>query len=104
AKVDRGFFLSEDIWICYRRNYFQIKSYFNIIEHGKNVPEIIDFPNSLSNIYVELPDRGMCKIINFYIGIEAVVTRCNTKVEIVQHTAKRDKATQKIPEIKLIYP
>jgi len=65
---------------------------------------MIEFPNSLNNIYIELPDRGMSKIINFYIGIEAVVTRCNSKVEIVQHTAKRDKATQKIPEIKLIFP
>ncbi|ORX49248.1 hypothetical protein BCR36DRAFT_583851 [Piromyces finnis] len=104
AKVDRGFFLNEGIWICYRRNYFQVKTFFNLIEHRKNIPERNELPHSINNIYVELPDRGISKVINFYVGIEAIITRCNGKVEIVQHTAKRDKASQKSPGLRLIYP
>ena len=104
SKIDRGFFLNDNVWICYRRNYFQIKIFFNIIEQGKDIPEMMDFPNSLNNMYIELPDRGMSKINNFYVDIEGIITNSNSKVEIIQHTPKRDKATQKKPEIKLIYP
>jgi len=65
---------------------------------------MLGFPNYIDNMFVEIPDRGLCKIANFYVGIEGSISRSNSKVEIIQHTAKRDKATQKNPELKLIKP
>ncbi|ORX83487.1 p53-like transcription factor, partial [Anaeromyces robustus] len=104
SRIDKGFFSADGVWICYRRNYFQIKILFNLIEDGKDLSESINFPNSLDDIYVKLPDKGMCKILNFYVGIDSIITGSKDKVEIVQHTAKREKGEQKKPGIKLIFP
>ncbi len=34
ARMDRGFFRADQDWTCYRRNYFQVSSTFDV--HGMN--------------------------------------------------------------------
>ncbi|OMJ23613.1 Transcription factor vib-1 [Smittium culicis] len=56
SKIDRGFFLSSGEWTCYRRNYFQISSSFELVyETPNNLDKLVDKPNSelpLSSIRV----------------------------------------------------
>lgn len=90
-KVDRGFFLADNDWTCYRRNYFQVSSAFSATDaHG---------------LEAELPclmemDNNLCTVTGFAIGISARVANGEKKIELVQHTPKRDKGPQLIPQPK----
>jgi len=93
-KVDRGFFVAENIWTCYRRNYFQISTVFNCFDINTN--EQIQLP-----CLVEV-DKKLLKINSFSLGISARVSGSDKKIDIIQHTPKRDKGPQNIPKPKLI--
>lgn len=99
AKMDRGFFLADNDWTCYRRNYFQVSGAFSI--HGLN-----------NNPYYH-PDQQQClvqvdgqflPVSNFSMNISARVSNSDKKIELVQHTPKRDKGPQTTPTGKLIIP
>ncbi|KAF9122389.1 meiosis-specific transcription factor ndt80 [Mortierella sp. 14UC] len=51
ARIEKGFFMTRDIWTCYRRNYFQISTAFCIIgfDHSQfsEVPCLIELPEPL---------------------------------------------------------
>ncbi|CAG8513764.1 1527_t:CDS:2 [Ambispora gerdemannii] len=99
SKVDRGFFLAENDWTCYRRNYFQISSAFSIegnnnhqSSDGSEVPCLLEIEGQVHTI------------IGFHLGITAKVSNSDKKIELVQHTPKRDKGPQMVPQPKPIRP
>jgi len=97
SKVDRGFFLADSDWTCYRRNYFQISSAFSIqgTTHAVNETEVACL----------LEVEGQYHPISqFLLGITARVSNSDKKIELVQHTPKRDKGPQMVPVPKPIRP
>jgi len=95
SKVDRGFFLADNDWTCYRRNYFQISSAFSISGATHNINEA-DIP-----CLIEV-DGQFHAINQFLLGITARVSNSDKKIELVQHTPKRDKGPQMVPVPKAI--
>ncbi|CAG8524413.1 4451_t:CDS:2, partial [Scutellospora calospora] len=97
SKVDRGFFLADNDWTCYRRNYFQISSAFSISSATHPVNEA-DVPCLLE------VDGQFHTVSQFLLGITARVSNSDKKIELVQHTPKRDKGPQMVPVPKTIRP
>ncbi|KAJ2503358.1 hypothetical protein GGH96_000379 [Coemansia sp. RSA 1972] len=85
-QVDRGFFISDSDWTCYRRNYFQVSCMFTLSGATAESP-----------VYV-VGDNGLQLVQQFRIGIGARVSGNSGGVELVQHTPKRDKGPQMTPE------
>ncbi|KAI9275509.1 hypothetical protein BDA99DRAFT_550028 [Phascolomyces articulosus] len=99
SKMDRGFFLADNDWTCYRRNYFQVSSAFSI--HGINHYYGDHEPQCL----VKTDDgNGFYPIRRFLLGIAARVSNNDKRIELVQHTPKRDKGPQITPQPKPITP
>jgi hypothetical protein len=94
--MDRGFFRAEQDWTCYRRNYFQVSATFDV--HGTNYlvqgPEV---PCLVKNEAQEIHQVDF-----FSIGITSRVSGSDKKIELVQHTPKRDKGPQMIPEPRVV--
>ncbi|KAJ3199339.1 hypothetical protein HK099_003211, partial [Clydaea vesicula] len=81
-KIDRGFFLFDDHWTCYRRNYFQVSAAFRANDaQGNDVkfPALLEFDNKLFTM------------IGFSINISAKNLLDEKPIGLVQHTPKRDK-------------
>ncbi|KAF7722363.1 hypothetical protein EC973_003208 [Apophysomyces ossiformis] len=92
VKMDRGFFRADQDWTCYRRNYFQVSSTFDIhgtnyLHHGPEVPCLVRTEN-----------QEIHQVEYFSIGVSARVANGDKRIELVQHTPKRDKGPQMIPE------
>ncbi|KAG2198530.1 hypothetical protein INT47_008634 [Mucor saturninus] len=93
AKMDRGFFRADQDWTCYRRNYFQVSSTFDV--HGMNyLLQNAEVPCLLR----KTDTQEFLTVDYFSIGVCARVTNHDKKIELVQHTPKRDKGPQMIPE------
>ncbi|KAI8056385.1 hypothetical protein BDF21DRAFT_370685 [Thamnidium elegans] len=97
AKMDRGFFLADNDWTCYRRNYFQVSGAFAI--HGLNHY----YADQETQCLVQV-DGHFLPVHNFSMNISARVSNSDKKIELVQHTPKRDKGPQSTPVAKLIMP
>ncbi|KAJ1975735.1 hypothetical protein H4R34_004228 [Dimargaris verticillata] len=95
SKVDRGFFQADNDWTCYRRNYFQVSSVFNVT--GPSGPLIEPEVPCIIEV-----DGRFHTVTQFTLGITAKVSNSDKKIELVQHTPKRDKGPQTIPESKPI--
>ncbi|RKP11213.1 hypothetical protein THASP1DRAFT_9742, partial [Thamnocephalis sphaerospora] len=97
SKMDRGFFLAENDWTCYRRNYFQVSSAFSVqttTHHPFNQSEV---PCLIED------DNNIChQVTHFTLGVSARVSNSDKKIELVQHTPKRDKGPQSTPLAKPI--
>jgi len=93
ARVDKGFFLSDRDWTCYRRNYFSVVCSYSLM------PATCSLPLSVRRTTNSHPEQ----IIGFAMCISAVVDAAGGKpVDLVQHTPKRDKGPQHKPaKIKL---
>ncbi|KAJ3309122.1 hypothetical protein HDU76_003716 [Blyttiomyces sp. JEL0837] len=94
-KVDRGFFLADNDWTCYRRNYFQVSASFTALD--------------LNGGRVELPcfvevDGQLRSVTSFLINVVSRTANGNKDIELVQHTAKRDKGPQNVPQPRLCEP
>ncbi|EPS43810.1 hypothetical protein H072_2199 [Dactylellina haptotyla CBS 200.50] len=91
ARIDKGFFLSDNDWTCYRRNYFSVGCSYSL------------YPQPSGAIYIQT-HLGMEHINSFAVKISAAVEGAGGKpVELVQHTPKRDKGPQMQPGfIKLV--
>ncbi|PVU91523.1 hypothetical protein BB561_004362 [Smittium simulii] len=105
AKIDRGFFLSNDEWTCYRRNYFQINTCFRLFNfkgfNQKNEIENTDLPLFIMNS----ADKSFLKIKRFFISISAFIDNdLAKKIELIMHTSKRDKGPQIFPIPQSIQP
>ena len=89
ANIQKGFFQVESKWTCYRRNYFAVHCSFN-------------FRNGMSDGPFYLNKNGSEELIHqFAVSISAktaVPTNGESETRgLVQHTPKRDKATETIP-------
>lgn len=88
GRIDKGFFMADNDWTCYRRNYFSLNCSYTI------QPAI-----PTGNIY--LSQNGGQKgyqVYAFAMSIAAVVDgRDGKSIELVQHTPKRDKGPQEKP-------
>ncbi|KAI9318617.1 hypothetical protein BX666DRAFT_1812044, partial [Dichotomocladium elegans] len=98
SKMDRGFFLADNDWTCYRRNYFQVSSAFSI--HGVGHYYADHEPPCL----VRTDDGLFYPVRRFLLGITARVSNSDKRIELVQHTPKRDKGPQTTPMPKPITP
>ena len=90
ARIDKGFFLADHDWTCYRRNYFSVACSFTL-----------NPPVGSSQLYLHRSNAPpMTEAIHgFAMTISAVVDGPGGKaVELVQHTPKRDKGPQGKPE------
>ncbi|KAI8066695.1 hypothetical protein BC940DRAFT_302096 [Gongronella butleri] len=98
SKVDRGFFMADNDWTCYRRNYFQVSCAFSlqgvmVLYDGQDLPCV-----------VRTPENAFDDIEQFYVGLSARLSDCDKQISLVQHTAKRDKGPQSTPAAKPIRP
>lgn len=87
GRIDKGFFMADKDWTCYRRNYFSLNCSYSLI------PMI-----PAGTIYLQLPGVPPAQVHAFSMSIAAVVDgRDGKSIELVQHTPKRDKGPQKEP-------
>jgi hypothetical protein len=75
-KMDRGFFIAQGDWTCYRRNYFQISVAFKFSD---NMP-------SLSNIVLDGQE-----VVGFRTFLRAHAENNGKDIELIQHNPKRVK-------------
>lgn len=86
AKIHKGFFQVDEKWTCYRRNYFSVSCSFSLRPWIPNVPLYLQHNHTTENIR------------SFSMSISAVVnTQDNEIRELVQHTPKRDKQSERKP-------
>lgn len=94
GKIDKGFFLAENDWTCYRRNYFSL-----------NCSYTLHPPVSSINMIHVLEPGSSSQVYAFAMSISAVVDgRDGKAIELVQHTPKRDKGPQGKPDRKVLTP
>ncbi|KAI8138708.1 hypothetical protein BJV82DRAFT_286803 [Fennellomyces sp. T-0311] len=105
SKFDRGFFIADNDWTCYRRNYFQVSATFSLHgfplyyhSHDQHDPELGCLVRDTEG------DEQLHPVNRFMIGISAHVADEDKKITLIQHTAKRDKGPQTQPESKPIRP
>ncbi|KAG0738192.1 hypothetical protein G6F57_003782 [Rhizopus arrhizus] len=98
TKVDRGFFLADNDWTCYRRNYFQVSGSFSLDGIGV-LYEGQEYPCYAKTISGQLEE-----IDCFMLGVNARLSDCDKTVQLIQHTPKRDKGPQTTPLPKPIRP
>lgn len=80
--IDKGFFMAESEWTCYRRNYFSCVCSFSLSPMMHNTG-IHFLPTGSSQGY---------NVFGFSMCISAVVSDNDTHtIDLVQHTPKRDK-------------
>ncbi|KAH8804941.1 NDT80/PhoG like DNA-binding family protein-like protein [Xylogone sp. PMI_703] len=87
GKIDKGFFLADNDWTCYRRNYFALNCSFTL------------HPAVQNNVSVFLmQNHGSVQVHGWALSIAAVVDGIDGKpIDLVQHTPKRDKGPQDKP-------
>lgn len=87
GKIDKGFFMADNDWTCYRRNYFSLNCSYTL------TPTI---PNG--SMYLVQHNGPGPQVNGFAMSIAAVVDgRDGKAIELVQHTPKRDKGPQEKP-------
>lgn len=88
--IDKGFFLADNEWTCYRRNYFSCICSFHIPSSTHPQATLQFTPTGTSQSY-QIAGWAMC--------ISAVVSENDAHaIELVQHTPKRDKGPIAPPE------
>ncbi|KAL2834281.1 p53-like transcription factor [Aspergillus cavernicola] len=94
AKIHKGFFQVDDKWTCYRRNYFSISCSFSF---HPSVPVHGPF-------HLKYEGRNT-RIHQFSMSISAIVNMQQNEVrELVQHTPKRDKQSERPPQRVVLQP
>ncbi|KAI2613814.1 p53-like transcription factor [Hypoxylon fragiforme] len=87
--IDKGFFMSEGDWTCYRRNYFSCICSYSLTPY---------YPNSTMQ-YVPNGSSTSYQVFGFAMSISAVVSDSDSHtIDLVQHTPKRDKGPVQKPE------
>ncbi|KAI0393855.1 p53-like transcription factor [Xylariaceae sp. FL0594] len=87
--IDKGFFLSDGEWTCYRRNYFSCVCSYSLTPHYPNAAMQF-IPNGSTSTYT---------VMGFAMCISAVVSDSDSQsIDLVQHTPKRDKGPTTKPE------
>lgn len=95
GKIDKGFFLSDGDWTCYRRNYFQLSCSYTL---NPFVP--------VTQVQLNRGSGSIVQVYGFAMTIAAVVDDCRDgkAIDLVQHTAKRDKGPQGKPDRRVLSP
>lgn len=94
AKIVKGFFSSDGKWTCYRRNYFAVACSFSLLP----------WP-STAQLYIRHSDGTLEPIRGFAMAISAIVNgQYGETRELVQHTPKRDKQSERKPSKKILQP
>ena len=94
AKMGRGFFPSDGKWTCYRRNYFAVTCGFGLHPWPPTAP-----------LYIRYHDQTLEPIRGFSMAISAIVnSQYNETRELVQHTPKRDKQSERKPGRVILQP
>ncbi|KAK8042701.1 hypothetical protein PG994_013184 [Apiospora phragmitis] len=87
--IDKGFFLSENEWTCYRRNYFSCICSYSLTPNYPGAAMHYT-PNSSATHY---------EVHGFAMSISAMVHESDTHtIDLVQHTPKRDKGPVSRPD------
>jgi meiosis-specific transcription factor NDT80 len=92
ASIQKGFFQVDGKWTCYRRNYFTVSCSFSFRTSSYE-----------GQLYLQRHSSHQAELIKqFAISISAKTAIMNSNQEsearaLVQHTPKRDKATESIP-------
>ncbi|KAK8079848.1 hypothetical protein PG997_007666 [Apiospora hydei] len=87
--IDKGFFLSEGEWTCYRRNYFSCICSYSLTPNYPGAAMHYT-PNSSATHY---------EVYGFAMSISAMVHESDTHtIDLVQHTPKRDKGPVSRPD------
>lgn len=95
ARFHRGFFKVDNKWTCYRRNYFAVTCSFSLTP---SLPQ-----NTI--YYLQIPGQRPERIHNFSMAISAVVNSPENETrELVQHSPKRDKKSEKKPDRVILDP
>ncbi|KAL1861284.1 hypothetical protein Daus18300_008960 [Diaporthe australafricana] len=88
--IDKGFFLADNEWTCYRRNYFSCICSFHLPPSTHPQASLHFTPSGSTQPY-QIAGWAMC--------ISAVVSENDAHtIELVQHTPKRDKGPISPPE------
>lgn len=93
AKIHKGFFQVDEKWTCYRRNYFSVSCSFSLVPylHGP--------------LYLKFTDHSTERILSFAMSISAIVNAQYGEIrELVQHTPKRDKQSERKPGKVVLQP
>lgn len=97
ASIPKGFFEVEGKWTCYRRNYFPVLCSFS------TKPQVPD-----GAYYLQRDGQQLTPIVQFAVSISAKTALLNNQESqsrgLVQHTPKRDKATETTPGRVIIQP
>jgi meiosis-specific transcription factor NDT80 len=94
AKIGRGFFPSDNKWTCYRRNYFAVTCSFSLHPYPSSVP-----------LYIRHADQTLEPIRGFAMSLSAIVNgQYGETRELVQHTPKRDKQSERPPPRVVLQP
>ncbi|KAH8690775.1 hypothetical protein BGW36DRAFT_59687 [Talaromyces proteolyticus] len=94
AKIHKGFFQVDNKWTCYRRNYFSVTCSFSLHPYEQN-----------ATYYVQTHDQPPEPIKKFAMSISAVVNSSEHETrDLVQHTPKRDKQSERKPEKVVLQP
>lgn len=97
ASIPKGFFEVEGKWTCYRRNYFPVLCSFS------TKPQVAD-----GAYYLQRDGQQLTQIMYFAVSISAKTAVLNNQESqsrgLVQHTPKRDKATESTPGKVIIQP
>lgn len=85
ARIQKGFFQVDEKWTCYRRNYFAVSCSFSLR------------PWTSNQLFLQLSTSPEA-IRSFAMSISAIVNgQDNETRELVQHTPKRDKQSERRP-------
>ena len=98
AKIQKGFFKVDHKWTCYRRNYFTVSCSFSL-KPATYEPQF----------YLQRhPNQQHEAIVAFAMQISAKTAVVNNQESearnLVQHTPKRDKATESVPGKVMLQP
>ena len=96
ASIPKGFFRVDDRWTCYRRNYFNVSCGFTFKTHtveGQTFLQRYQHPEQVYGYAVSISART------------AAANNSESEIRgLVQHTPKRDKATESVPTRHAVVP
>lgn len=83
TRIDRGFFLADRDWICYRRNFFQLSAAFQIRQS-----ETLE--STTAPLYIFIAPQQPMRVIGYYIQLSAEIMGEGRPIYIKQHASKRN--------------
>lgn len=109
ARIDRGFFLADNDWTCYRRNYFQLSTAFTlqgigVIYDGQSLPCWVKQQGRKTKVEDGDKKESLQAVERFMVGISSHVANSDKAVELVEYSPKRDKGPTNTPQPRPLTP